>query len=78
MLATVSVELSVNRKSFSPTLNVSVGTTNSPATTPFLSACSVVEYVGLFAATAETAPFALAEPVPVKSSPAANPPDAVQ
>ncbi len=77
MLATVSVELSVNRKSFSPTLNVSVGTTNSPATTPFLSACSVVENVGLFVPTDVTLPFDLAEPVPVESSPAANPPAAV-
>ena len=74
MLATVSVELSVNRNNLSPTRYVSAGIVNSPATTPFLSAVNVPPNAGTAEPTAEILPFAFAEPIPVNTSPVVNAP----
>ena len=73
--ATVSVSLSVRRKSFSPLLNIVAGSSNSPARTPFASAVNTVARVGVDDATAVMFPFALESPVsPFVISPVENAP----
>ena len=74
VLVTVSVELSVNRKSFSPVRYVVAGIVNSPPTTPFLSADNAPENAGIVDPTVVILPFAFAFPIPWNTSPARNPP----
>ena len=64
VLATVSVELSVNRKSFSPVRKVVAGIVSSPPTTPCLSAVNAELNVGVADPTAEMFPFDFAAPTP--------------
>ena len=49
-------------------------TTNSPATTPFISGVSDALNAGVVAGAVVTLPFAFAEPTPEKISPVVNPP----
>ena len=64
VLVTVSVALSVNRKSFSPARKVVAGIVSSPPTTPCLSAVKAALYVGVEDPTAVMFPFDFAAPTP--------------